>query len=96
MTFGTDDVQTAGRQHGIMTHLPVRFDFSDLLCGWLRQRGNLCLPATAQHNIGTTTGHVGGDGHRRRVARLGHDRRFVGVEFGVQNVVLDTRFGQLV
>ncbi|MPM66462.1 hypothetical protein SDC9_113369 [bioreactor metagenome] len=96
MTLSTDDVQTSGRQHRFVANLPVGFNLCNLLWRWVFQRGHFSLPTTAQHNIGTTTSHVGGDGHRRRIARLRDDGRFVGVEFCVQNVVLDARFGQLV
>ncbi|MNP85194.1 hypothetical protein D3C76_1848220 [compost metagenome] len=63
MTFSTDDVQTARGQDSIVANLPVGFDLCDLFRGWVFQRGHFCLPATAKHNIGTTTRHVGGDGH---------------------------------
>ncbi|UMX64131.1 hypothetical protein MJ588_05145 [Klebsiella pneumoniae] len=76
-----------------MAYLPVGFDFLNLLWRWVFQRSDFHLPATAEHNIGTTTRHVGGDGHRGRVARLGDDIRLAGgVEFGVQDVVLDAGF----
>ncbi|SQB26205.1 Uncharacterised protein [Citrobacter koseri] len=71
-----------------MTNLPVRFDLRDLLWRWVFQLRHFSLPATAQHDVRTTTGHVGGDSDRSRVARLCDNRRFVGVEFGVQNVML--------
>ena len=47
------------------------------------------MPVTTQHNVGTTTGHVGGDGHSPRTPGLSHDIGFHGVELGVQHLMLD-------
>ena len=95
MTLGTDDVQAACGQYRIVAHLPVGFDFFNLLRRWIFQRRDFRLPATAEHNIGTTARHVGSDGHRGRIACLSDDIRFAGMELGVQNVVLNAGFGQL-
>ncbi|MNH01980.1 hypothetical protein D3C79_612060 [compost metagenome] len=57
--------------------------------------GEFTLPAAAQHDIGTTTGHVGGYGYCGSLTRIGHNIRFHGVEFGVQNLVFDPCLGQL-
>ena len=89
-------MQTAGCQHRVVTHLPVGLNLSNLFRRWVFQLSHLGLPASAQHNIGTTTRHVGGDGYRCRITCLRNNIRFFGVEFGVQYVVLDARFRQLV
>ena len=96
VTLGTDDMQATCCQYRIVTYLPVGFNFFNLLCGRIFQRGNFCLPATTEHNICTTTRHIGRDSHRSRITCLSNNRRFVGVEFGVQDVVLNTGFGQFV
>ena len=89
---------SVGRQliETIMTHLPVRFDLRDLLRRRVGQLGDFCLPATTQHNIGTTTSHVSCDRYRCGITRLSNDICFFGVEFRVQYVVFDTRFRQLI
>ncbi len=79
-----------------MANLPLGFDLRDLFRSWVFQLGNFCLPATAQHDIGTTTRHVSSDCHGRRVTRLCDDIRFAGMELGVQNVMFDACLGQLV
>ena len=43
----------------------------------------------AQHNIGTTAGHVGGDGHGALLTGLGDDLGFALVLLGVQHIMLD-------
>ena len=47
------------------------------------------LGVTAQHDIGTTAGHVGGDGDRTVLARLCDDLRFLLVVLGVEHLMLD-------
>ena len=64
MTLGTDNMQAACCQNGIVTNLPVGFNLRDLLRCRIFQRSDFSLPAPAEHNIRTTTSHVGGDGHR--------------------------------
>ncbi len=94
VTLGADNVQTTGGQHRIVTHLPGGFQLGNLLAGRVLQLGDLCLPVTAQHDVGTTTGHVGGDGDRTCLTGLGNDLRFHGVELGVQHLVRDLLLGQ--
>ncbi|MNS79883.1 hypothetical protein D3C72_1135470 [compost metagenome] len=96
MTLSTDNVQTTGGQHRIVTHLPVSFDLRNLFWRWVFQLGHFGLPATAQHDVGTTTRHVCGDGNRSRITRLRNDIGLFGVEFSVEHVVLNARFIQLV
>ena len=47
-----------------------------------------------QLDIGTTAGHVGGDGQRADLACLGDDLRFTGMVLGVQDFVTDLAFLQ--
>src|SRR5690606_4841596 len=51
---------------------------------------NLGLPATAKDDVGTTTGHVGGDGHGAGATGLGDDLRFLLMVLGVQYLVGDS------
>ena len=47
------------------------------------------LGVTAQHDIGTTAGHVGGHGDRAQLTGLSHDLSFLLVVLCVQDVMLD-------
>ena len=46
------------------------------------------LGVAAQHDVGTTAGHVGGHGDGAELAGLGHDLGFLLVVLGVEDVVL--------
>ena len=94
MALGADDMQAARRQHRVVAFFPGGFDGFNLLFGRRFQQRHFGLPAAAQHDIGTTARHVGGDGHRAALAGLCDDIRFHGVELGVQHLVVDARFGQ--
>ena len=50
------------------------------------------LGVAAQHDIGTTACHVGGDGHGPQLAGLGHDLGFLLMVLGVEDIVGDTLF----
>jgi len=58
-------------------------------CRIRRQIRQLRLERTAQHDVGTATGHVGGDGDRARPAGLRDDVRFALVLLGVEYFVRD-------
>ena len=47
------------------------------------------LGIAAQHNVGTTACHVGGDGDGAQLTGLGYDLGFHLMELGIQHVVLD-------
>ena len=49
----------------------------------------LFLHIAAEHNVGTTTGHIGGNGDRARTTGLRDDVRFTFVLFRVQYIVRD-------
>ena len=55
---------------------------------------DLELDIAAQFDIGSATGHVGGDGHRAQLAGIGDDLRLLFVLAGVQDAVFDLGFGQ--
>jgi len=46
----------------------------------------------SQFDIGSTAGHVGGDGHGPELAGVSHDLGFAFMLFGVQNAVRDPPF----
>ncbi len=50
---------------------------------------DLSLRTAAQHDIGSASRHVGGNGDRARPARLGHDVRLALMLFRVQHLVRD-------
>ena len=50
------------------------------------------LSVAAQHNIGTTAGHIGRDGHFAEATGLRDDFRFVSMLFGVKNMMFDAGF----
>ena len=89
MTLGTYDVQTAGSDNLIMQLLPFALDGFNLLVSRVFQFAQLSLPVTTQHNVGTTTSHVGGNGNSARATGLSHDIGFHCVELGIQHLVLD-------
>ncbi|STW31601.1 Uncharacterised protein [Klebsiella michiganensis] len=92
MAFGADDMQTARSQYRIVTNLPVGFDLRNLFRSRVFQLGDLGLPATAKHNVGTTAGHVGCNGYRRRIARLRNDIRSLAWNFAFSTLCLMPAF----
>ena len=56
--------------------------------------GGHVLGVAAQHDIGTTAGHVGGHGNGPELARLGHDLGLLLVVLGVEQIVADALLGQ--
>ena len=52
------------------------------------------LDARSQLDIGTTTCHVGGDGHGASLTSLTDDLRLAEVQFGIQHVMRDALAGQ--
>ena len=89
MAFGTDDMQTAGSDHFVVALLPIvgqlvaffRVVFGDFF--------QLYFEITAQHDICTATGHVGGDGYGSGQAGVGDNICLALVLLGVQYLVPD-------
>ncbi|CAI8320553.1 MAG: Uncharacterised protein [Cellulomonadaceae bacterium TMED98] len=52
------------------------------------------LSVSAQHDVGSATGHIGGDGHGTEATCLGDDGGFAGVVFRVQHFVFHACFGE--
>ena len=70
-------------------------DFVDSARRSRLQRGEFGFERTAEHDVGTAAGHVGGDGDRARAAGLRDDVRFALVLLGVEHFVRDAGFLQL-
>src|SRR5690606_20124380 len=69
--------------------LPIGLDLRDLLLGGIVHRRDFDFPVAAQQDVGTTAGHVGGDGDGTRATGLGDDLGFLVVVLGVEHLVLD-------
>ncbi|MCY1505062.1 hypothetical protein D9M68_392570 [compost metagenome] len=91
VALGGDHVQAAGLDHLLVALLPLGLDLRDLLVARALQGGHFGFPVAAEEDVGTTTGHVGGDGHGARTTGLGDDLGFLLVVLGVQYLMLDTR-----
>ena len=76
MTLSADDMQTAFLHHLVMLFLPF-FRVS-------------VIRLAAQDDIYTAAGHIGGHRNSSQSARLGYDIGFFFMQFGVQNLMLDT------
>ena len=53
----------------------------------------LLVDIAAQHDVGTTAGHVGGNGDHARAAGLGYDLGFAGVKLGGEALEAGQAFG---
>ena len=83
MALGADDMQSACRDDLVVTLLPV---FTDLLHGRLvrnLQGLDFRIEIPAEHDIRPAACHVGRDGYRSGLPRLGDDVRFPLVLLGV-------------
>ncbi len=89
VTLGSDHMQPARLENRLMALLPIGLDLRDLLLGGILHRRDFDFPVAAQQDVGTTAGHVGGDGDRTRATGLGDDLGFLVVVLGVEHLVLD-------
>ena len=55
---------------------------------------NVFFDIAAQHNVGTATRHVGGNGDHAWATCLGHDVGFASVLFGIEHLVRQLSLGQ--
>ena len=69
---------------------------SCLFCRLVLDPRELGFKVSAQHNIGSTTRHIGCDGDHTRTASLRNNLRFLFVVFSVQHLVLDARLLEVV
>ena len=73
MALGADDVQAAGRDHLVVTRLPLgaqprERDFVESgLAGLLFRPRDVGLELAAEHDVGAAARHIGGDGHLARL-----------------------------
>ena len=101
MALGADYVQAAGDDDALMLFVANRLGFGErgVVC-LLVHLGRVEALAVedlrgqsggvaAELDVGATAGHVRGDGDGTDPPGLGHDRRFLLVELGVENLVLD-------
>ncbi len=77
-----------------MPLFPLCFDRSNLFFSRIFKGFNFRFPFTTQHDIRTTTRHVGSNSYCTGASGLGNNFRFLGVKFRVKNLMLDTRFVQ--
>ena len=100
VAFRAQDVEAASLDDVVVglaleVHVPGRIHGNELvqietsLLGPAHRAG--IGDALAQLNVGSATGHVGGDGHGAGASRLRHDLRLLLVLLGVQDVVDDSR-----
>lgn len=91
MALGADDVETAGSNGGIMALLPLGLNLFGHGGVGMRQ---ILFQTTAQHDVRTTTGHVGGDGDRSRPTGLGDDVGFLLMMLGIEHLMRHTGLAQ--
>ena len=89
MAFGSDDVQTAGRQHFLVPRTPVVVDLLEFAFVGRADGVDLGLRTAAEHDVGATPRHVGGDRYRAPPAGFGDDMRLALVLLRVQHLVRD-------
>ena len=102
VALGADDGQAAGGKHalalGLASLLGLGVKLLELLGRHVLHGQALVLQAlahqlvgiAAQQDVGTTTGHVGGDGHGAVASGLGHDVGLALMVLGVEDLVRDT------
>ena len=101
MALGGDDAQTALRHDLVVIQLPLGTQGLLLLCVLIGGDGRIGLhrrnhffKVAAQHNVGATARHVGGNGDHLAAPSLGHDVGFALVLFGVEHLVRQLGLGQ--
>ena len=103
MPLGADDVEPAGLDDPVVILVADRLRLGERLV--VRRRVDLGRVQTppmedlagepgrvaAEQDVGPAAGHVRGDRDRAGPPGLGHDRRLLLVELGVEDLVLDAR-----
>ena len=99
MAFRTDNVQTACGHNLVVFGLPTAFKGGNLRLFLLFAQGfigvdgfDLMFEVTAQDNVGTAAGHVGGNGNCADFTGLGHNQCLALVFLGVEDVMRKTGF----
>ena len=101
MALGANDMQTAGCDHHVMLLLPLSLDFGDA-CFFLRVAqlsvvaygSDVRLRVAAEHDVGTATGHIGGNGNHPGATGLHDDLRFALMLLGVEHLMRQIIFIQ--
>src|SRR5690606_5824091 len=70
VTLGSDHMQTTCFKYGLVALLPFGLQLRDLVLGRVFQRSDFNFPVAAQQDVGTTAGHVGGNGDSPRTTGL--------------------------
>ncbi len=91
MALGADDVQAARRGHLFMAITPRGVNALEVCFVGILDRVNLCLRTAAEHDVGTASGHVGGNGDGAGSAGLGDDMRLALMLFGIEDFVRNFR-----
>ena len=106
VALGSDNGQAAGGKHalalGLAGLLGLGVKLLELLGRHVLHGQALVLQAlahqlvgiAAQQDVGTTTGHVGGDGHGAVASGLGHDVGLALMVLGVEDLVCDAALGK--
>ena len=99
MAFGAQNKEAASRLHGLFGAFVFGFNLRAYFVGVGFGIGGQSLhhlefDVAAQFDVGAATGHVGGDGHRTKLACIGHDLGFLLMLAGVQHAVRDPRLFQ--
>ena len=106
MALGADDGQATGGKHalalGLASLLGLGVKLLELLGRHVLHGQALVLQAlahqlvgvAAQQDVGTTAGHVGGDGHGAIATSLGHDMGLAFMVLGVEDLVCDAALGK--
>ena len=96
MTFCAYDMQTACFHDFVVLFLPAVFQFGDTCCFFFFAQvfigtDGICLmfDVTSKYDVGTASGHIGGNGNRADFTGLGHNEGFPLVLFCVQDIVGD-------
>src|SRR5690606_25247385 len=87
-------MQTTCFKYGLVAVLAFGLQLRDLVLGRVFQRSDFNYPVTAQQDVGTTAGHVGGNGDSPRTTGLSDVLGFLVVVLGVTLLVFDAFFLQ--
>ena len=78
MTLSTDNVQSTGLEHRIVLLLPLFTKFFYLLLTRiLAKRCNFSIQTATEHDIGTATSHIGGNGDAAAFTGVGNKACFL-------------------
>ena len=82
-------MQAAGFDNGFMSLLPLGSELSDFLVTGIIQLFDFGFYIATEDNIGTATGHIGGDGDRPWTPSFNNNIGFTLVLFSIQYIVFN-------